>query len=47
MMINEEMAHHNQAKHQLDSDEENAQLPFRLTISEYEEVASRHENSLK
>lgn len=30
-----------------DSDDDNAQLPFRLTISEYEEVARRHESSLK
>ena len=30
-----------------DSDEDNAQPPFRLTISEYEEVAARHEASLK
>ena len=30
-----------------DSDEENGQLPYKLTISEYEEIAQRHEDSLK
>ena len=35
---------HNQ---QFASDEENVALPFKLTISEYEEVAARHEASLK
>ena len=32
---------------EIDSDEDNAQPPFKLTISEYEEVAARHEASLK
>ena len=35
------------ANHLVDSDEENVQPPFKLTISEYEEVASRFETSLK
>ena len=30
-----------------ESDDENAQLPFKLTVSEYEEIAQRHESSLK
>ena len=30
-----------------DSDEENGQLPDKLTISEYEEIAQRHEDSFK
>ena len=30
-----------------DSDEENGQLPYKLTISEYEEIAQRHEDSFK
>ena len=37
--------HHDNEK--IDSDEDNAQPPFKLTISEYEEVAARHEASLK
>ena len=43
MLTTSEMAHHSR----LDSDEENNQPPFKLTISEYEEVAARHESSLK
>ena len=31
----------------VDSDEENGQLPYKLTISEYEEIAQRHEESYK
>ena len=30
-----------------DSEEENGQLPDKLTISEYEEIAQRHEDSFK
>ena len=41
LVINAEMAHN------ANSGDENAQPPFKLTISEYEEVASRHELSLK
>jgi len=41
MMMNTEMAHN------ANSSDENAQPPFKLTVSEYEEIASRHEQSLK
>ena len=40
-MMNAEMVNN------ANSSDENAQPPFKLTISEYEEIASRHEKSLK
>jgi len=43
MLSTSEMAH----QQRLDSDDENNQPPFKLTVSEYEEVAQRHEASLK
>ena len=41
MMMNTDMALN------ANSSDENGQPPFKLTVSEYEEIAQRHESSLK